>query len=1373
MARGILFSEDFLVEGITLTEEYRSLDEVAVSQLYERIEAIYINFTGHDEADTEDDLITPVLSELGFLYRRQKTPDREGQRNIPDFVLFSSKEDRDCFDQDPRSPSSWMRIKAIVEGKRLGIPLDRGGKTDPLDRGVPSGQIMHYMTLVAAKTQNRVVWGILTNGKEWRLYYFLSNSGVDGYVEFSFEEIFGNTPRVMSPTTGTNLLQPEELFKRFLVLFRRDAFIPGVAGSFLERIYNHGKEWEKKVADNIKEIIFNEVFSEIASGFIEYTNNKGISTETNMLDSVYANTLVLLYRLLFLFHAEDRNLLPIEYSDYSEYSAKGIRKRAKDKVDNHRALLDNSYEFWGSLLRLFHIIDQGEPALGLSPYDGGLFNPLEHPFLEENKVADNYLVPAIDKLSREYSASGKKWVNYRDLSVRQLGSLYEGLLEFRLRIADQNLSVKKKNKKETYEPCGPNDTPVVFEGELFLTNDNLARKSSGSYYTPDAIVKWIVEKTLKPRVDWAFDKFEDCKTRLTSMTEDEVVSELSRIEIFGNSEFEGVRVSLDAMKTYLLSMEDPVQAIIETKVLDPAMGSAHFLATTVDYLTFQALRALANYSGVSHFGNIMYESPVTARIEKNREDILIHAKENGYIVDEDKLDDANLLKRIALKNCVYGVDLNPLAVELAKLTLWLNGFTIGAPLSFLNHHLKHGNSIIGTGIINVEDSLRFSLVEASSTGMESAARLLSEVSHLADTSFEELEKSQEEYRTALDTLRPYVKTLDLWESEQFGNVGAADLIRNRLITPDNFTPDSLPSDKRIILKKAEKIARERAFFHWDVEFPEVFYGKEGLLANPGFDAVIGNPPWVSFGLRAVGTLEEIEGSYYRNRFPGSAQYKLSTYSIFIERAISLTKATGRHGFVVPDSFLLGQYFSKLRGTILSTCRIKELCLITEDFWPEGSVGWSVVYDVVTEPAENARKQNMMAVEKSETYTDFKNRKYSTHYYSQDTFFNEKNRFRFRLFFSENDKTNVEHMESVSIELGRLVEFKSGLIGRRGKSSIVLESRPADFNTSIYGKLIESGNYLEPFNATFNGKYIKKDKALYKSGYFPEHYERHKILLNQTGDSLKACYDEEGYYCLNNIHFGVPADGHNGYALLFISALLSSGIMNWYYQTISLEKGRPNAQIDIETVHTLPIKVISFTTAPGERERLFEEARSLHSECITTRDFSTLSKFVDERLKQIHATDERLVRAHNGRYINRRFQVVPGSPWEQSDVIHDLLSCIALEIGKLKRYRQEEVSSFLDYLENLLSGGSGRVIDQMSNKTKIQRYYEKDFNVFWGVLLKNKKLISGFDPTKRIIRDTVKEEFEKSVRKIETIRHYINANGDFVDEVVVKLYGLEQ
>src|SRR6202035_3869382 len=143
----------------------------------------------------------------------------------------------------------------------------------------------------------------------------------------------------------------------------------------------------------------------------------------------------------------------------------------------------------------------------------------------------------------------------------------------------------------------------------------------------------------------------------------------------------------------ILEGNDPAERLLELKICDPAMGSGHFLVSLVDYLADQVITAMAEAQALVTF--IDYVSPLIARIAAIRRTILRNAEERGWTIDPEQLDDRHIVRRMVLKRCIYGVDKNLMAVELAKVSLWLHTFTVGAPLSFLDHHLRCGDSLFG------------------------------------------------------------------------------------------------------------------------------------------------------------------------------------------------------------------------------------------------------------------------------------------------------------------------------------------------------------------------------------------------------------------------------------------------------------------------------------------------------------------------------------------------------------------------------------------------------------------------------------------------------------------------------------------------------
>ena len=325
------------------------------------------------------------------------------------------------------------------------------------------------------------------------------------------------------------------------------------------------------------------------------------------------------------------------------------------------------------------------------------------------------LAPIIYDLSHARSAGGRRYVNYRDMTVQQLGSIYERLLE--------------------REPVrGEN-------GEIAVRPNSYARKDSGSFYTPQPLVDLIVERTLGPLIDERRRRFERHAALLKSSSRDK------------------------AARAAQLRPFDPAQAVLELKLLDPAMGSGHFLVTAVDYLSDAIAELVESVPASVPWLDGLYLSPLVDRIETVRREILERARAADWVVDAAQLSDQAIIRRMVLKRCIYGVDKNPLTVELAKVSLWLHSFTVGAPLSFLDHHLRCGDSLVGLRVHDATEEMKrlgkmyspsaIQAAENATGGMQRIEEMsdadISEVEESASL-FHEVEKTTAELRSLLDTL---------------------------------------------------------------------------------------------------------------------------------------------------------------------------------------------------------------------------------------------------------------------------------------------------------------------------------------------------------------------------------------------------------------------------------------------------------------------------------------------------------------------------------------------------------------------------------------------------------------------------------------------
>lgn len=333
-----------------------------------------------------------------------------------------------------------------------------------------------------------------------------------------------------------------------------------------------------------------------------------------------------------------------------------------------------------------------------------------------------------------------------------------------------------------------------------------------------------------------------------------------------------------------------------------------------------------------------------------------------------------------------------------------------------------------------------------------------------------------------------------------------------------------------------------------------------------FDVIVGNPPYRCFGLRSNKALKNVYQDYVRKRWTESAEYKISYYPLFIERSIDLLKQGGQLAFILPDSFLVGMYFSKVRRKILDTCKIKEIVLCQENFWEDAEVGFPTMIVLQREENKIKRLNHNVTVKFAETQNSIKSRKFVANKYPQRTF-EALDRNRFELYFTEKSHEFVSKMRLKTDQ--KLSSVITGHTGIRAKSGVGKENLIADHKVnSKYVRSLHSGSEVLPYKVEYDDGWTLLDvKKLCAGGWDPQVVEQRKIVVRQTGDSLISAIDDRGLYHLNNVHSISP--NNSDIPLEWVCLMLNSEVMNRFYHIISMEVGRAMAQIDIDTVHLLP------------------------------------------------------------------------------------------------------------------------------------------------------------------------------------------------------------
>jgi len=362
---------------------------------------------------------------------------------------------------------------------------------------------------------------------------------------------------------------------------------------------------------------------------------------------------------------------------------------------------------------------------------------------------------------------------------------------------------------------------------------------------------------------------------------------------------------------------------------------------------------------------------------------------------------------------------------------------------------------------------------------------------------------------------------------------------------------------------------------WRRDFPEVF-------ADGGFNVVLGNPPWVSYGLRDTGGLEAAEKTYVRERFD-AAQYKLPLYPLFMELALRLARPGGVTGLVVPDSFLVGSRFSNVRELLVEEHGLEMVSLFPDGLWADGTSGRTVIYRVVRDGADT--DEVAVRTVGGEPGDEKAERRVARDRLSAAP------GYRIEVFADEAVDRLVDRMRGVETRVGDIVELYSGCIAWFGQASIVSETPRAEHvirdradevvvtdeaAESRWRPLVSSGREIEPYGPAVADKYIyvHADPAVrrryIKSGHDLARYTPPKLLMRQTGDAPVVAWEDEGAFCLNNLHVVDPREGVGPAQLRALLGLLNSTPMRVFYQAVTMERGRALAQTDIETIERLPV-----------------------------------------------------------------------------------------------------------------------------------------------------------------------------------------------------------
>ncbi len=730
-------------------------------------------------------------------------------------------------------------------------------------------------------------------------------------------------------------------------------------------------------------------------------------------------------------------------------------------------------------------------------------------------------------------------------------------------------------------------------------------------------------------------------------------------------------------------------------------------------------------------------NPIVYELAQTRHEIQEEMERQGVTIDMSKLTDLNLLKRRVLKSCIYGVDLNPMAVELAKVSLWLDCFTLGAPLSFLDHHMKCGNSLIGGNMQEVQEALSRDLFGHQFAGLLSATQLMRKVGELSDVTAQEVAESRKAYKGAYDALAPFKRLLDVWISEYFGNKKAriTTSVYAGAIVADNYSKAN--SEDKKAIEKALALAKDKRFYHWELEFPEVFFDETKRKENGGFDAVVGNPPYIPNE-----QMQNDERDYFSICYPvSSGKYDLSV--VFLKHGSELLSSFRRLGMIVPTTWQTGDNYVLFRENNFAQGLFGPSIVVNLPFdvFPDAYIDTCIA--IFSKPAQNkflvfayAKKQQVDQIGMLDQEFDIVSidqlRKESQH-----RIFTNSRLYGFLTKLSE----------PACIALGAITDACQGPVETFFEYSDLAKGEDdlPYVSCDVYRYEIE----------IFQRRFIHfgKDNPLTKF------YTQPRILVRRIvsrSNRLMATAAKEPFVVKKDLNPFVLTD--HLYNLFFLLASMNSRLFSYLYTQASTAAGKDDfRQTTLAALRALPIRRINFTTLSQERTYYLEKVKNLYEYCLSKDDPQCVLGFVDHHLSQ--------------------------QP-EEADVVHDLLAFLAEEMIRLNKEKRAAQREFLDWLVTAIKvlpdkeGHQG--IDVLTGKAKLADYpgdYQKNepsltTEELLDILRKNKNHLSKSLSDANLI-DRIKKTYEESLQRVLPLKERLARTDRLIDQVVYRLYGLTE
>ena len=1307
--------------------------------------------SGYNETQLEDNWIIPILARLGHTWERQATiPGLTGNIKKPDYAFFPDDNTRRQAVTLQNSADYARSALAIGEVKQWELNLSKKTGDQPrFDDQNPMYQIDTYLNLTGLQ------WGILSNGRHWRLVHKNTSRTLDTYFEID----------LLTALLNPNDAAAQAIATYFYLFFHQSAFHPDPHDRiFLQDALNESQAYAVALEADLRDNAYRSL-EQLIIGF--FAGDPTLDQQN--LDhrrQVYQNSLYLLYRLLFLLYGESRSLLPMHNPEYKNHYS---LQRLAQSINTDRNTLDTlpatGRRHWNYLRELFRLISgtdsQFNADLGVPRYNGGLFDAQQHSFLENHFVGDRHLARAIDYLTyRRTEKNGKfagyEAADYRTLDVRQLGSIYEGLLEYKVAIATEEMVTIRKGSTETWIPASQRGRAKALThrrqpGELYLATDKGERKATGSYYTPDYIVEYIVAQTLDPLVEQARQTVKD-QVRQTG--------------------------SLDPVERNRQSAHHFIAEILSLNVLDPAMGSGHFLVEAMNYLA----RALAT-------DNYVQAVPSEAEGWGGTESDLLY------------------WQRRVVEACIYGVDKNPMAVELAKLSLWLKTAAADKPLSFLDHHLRHGDSLIGAWLTDLEaapgakqlqpDPNQQPLFDAATFAQDIsyAVQGITAIENQPTSDIDDVHTKETAWHNIQQTrLNHWRRLADLWVSYYFADQPYTPKeyrsLAYHLQGKDTIMTEAQAAQFLNAHTANRQINPDLDYLHWQLAFPEVFFDEDGRSLNQaaGFDAIIGNPPYVR-----IQRLSELATNYFLNKYE-SCSKKTDLSVAFLERGFDLLASHGVASFISSSQWLSTDYGQATRE-YMSDGKIEKIV----DF---GSL--PVFENVSTYPAIfifQKQKTSKLQYAKVETLPDtsYELSKLSFIEHSYEDISKDSwvlNNLNLRIVLAKNED---------ALQLSELGHFYIGALTGMDDVFIVTDELVSANNLETdlllpyayrgeevirYGLVKPRKKIIYPYSIGEGGNSVlipeEELRTIYPNIYnYLLHY---KQALTQRLDSRRKYADGPNWYCFlrpGRFNYITPEkliiqgvatrtfvgflESHTAFngantpgfiydterseRLHFLLAILNSKLISDYLMQVCPPKLHGYVRFNANNLNEIPIVSIKFKTGDIQRTAVLSTAQTHYQQ---------------NNQPALLALTAAELAAH------------------RNDTIHDLLAYLAQQMITLNQQKQTALEAFWLDLEGVTP--DAKTFDTLHNKGKWEQSLHKAIPAVRPYLNPDSRSTITLDASLGWNEDSFKGFIKELVgpitglgQLVQVYRHHaptittlnqeLTTTDHLIDQIVYNLYGL--